>query len=333
MSDTHPLNEIGKASWFPFSDEPVIKGLWYVPRLSAPVFLFPEDSPDGKWHLFAHSWLGINHYVSDSGIMWEPSGLIQVRGKHPFLFKEKGLFYLVYERHGRRIPFVERRARKLRLPYVSGSHIEIRSSTDLFLWSEPRIIFEAKDVDSSADYLKKGSIGHPQLLAVDGGYRLYVGSSKVGRNPSSSRYLVSAFSQNIEGPFKGESQKPLIESVGNDAYRNLATGRVSIYKGDNLFVALQNGRYWDEENLTERSAISLLKSEDGLNWEKWNDNPILVPAERGWASKHIVSCDIHYKEDEACWYCYYTATGDPQYGLVRESIGLLIGRNEKIRQL
>ena len=57
-----PYEQLLGASWFPFSDEPVIKGLWYVPRLSSPVFLFPEESPDGKWHLFAHSWLGIQHY-------------------------------------------------------------------------------------------------------------------------------------------------------------------------------------------------------------------------------------------------------------------------------
>ncbi|MFA7670729.1 MAG: hypothetical protein WCY53_00570 [Sphaerochaetaceae bacterium] len=333
MDSLHPLNEIGKASWFPFSDEPVIEGLWYIPRLSSPVFLFPEESPDGKWHLFAHSYLGINHYTSDSGIMWEPNRLVQLRGKHPFLFKEKGLFYLIYERHGRRIPFFERRAQKGRLPYLIGSHIEIRSSTDLSLWSEPKTIFEAKEVDSSGDYLKKRSIGHPQLIAVDGGYRLYVGSSKVGKNPSSSRYLISAFCETIEGPYIVESQKPLIESEGNDIYRNLATGRVSVYKAQNLFVALQNGRYWNEERQAESSAITLLKSEDGKKWSKWGKKPILIPAQSGWASKHIVGCDIRYKADEACWYCYFSATGEPQYGFVRESIGLLIGRSEKVRQL
>ena len=327
-----PVEQVLDCSWFPFSDEPVMEGLWYVPRLSSPVFLFPEETPDGKWHLFTHSWLGIQHYISSSGIMWEPMGLVQVRGKYPFIFKEKGAFHIIYERHGRPIPFVEKLTKRMRKSHVVGSHIEMRSSNDLSVWSEPRLLLEAKDVPSSGDYLDKPKLSHPQLFATDGGYRLYVGSSKVGKHPASSRYLCTTFSESLDGTYVADSQLPLVEAVPNDRWRNLGVGKMSIYKGADSYIALQCARYWDEQRLREASAIVLSTSVDGLAWQRVDAKPIMVPSERGWASQHIMTCDVRYKQDEDCWYCYFSATGDRRFSLVRESIGLLIGKIPALRK-
>jgi len=327
-----PLGQLLEATWFPFNDEPVIPDIWYVPRLSCPVFIFPEESLDGKWHLFAHSWLGIQHYTSDSGIRWDPMGLVQVRGKFPYLFKERGLFHLVYERHGHPIPFAEKLTRRMRKNHVVGSHIEMRTSSDLYVWSEPRLLLEAKEVPYASDYMGKPFISHPQVIPFEGGYRLYFGASKVGRKPSSPRYFCSAVSNKLENPFVLESTKPLLEATANDKYRSLAVGRVSVYKAGGLYIALQNSRYWDEERRKELSGMTLLRSNDGLNWERHQGNPLLVPAERGWASAHIIGADVRYKSDEACWYCYFSATGEKKYGFFRESIGLLIGKVPHLRK-
>jgi hypothetical protein len=328
---TSPYKELKDLSWYPFSDEPLIQGLWYVPRLSSVVFLFPEESVDEKWHLFAHSYLGIQHFQSTSGIVWEPVGLIQVRGKYPHLYYEKGIYHLVYERHGHRIPFVENIKRK-RPQRVVGSHIELRSSADLVVWSEPRVILQADQMKSADAYRKKPTLSHPQLVPVEGGYRLYVGTSKKGKDPQSTRYVCSAFSPTIDGVYEPEGDTPIIEAEPNDQWRNLAAGRVSFYKGDNIYVALQNGRYWDPQKQKEGSAISLLQSKDGLKWTRCSSEPILVPSDRGWAMDHIISCDVRYKEDESCWYCYFTATGEKKTFLVRESIGLLIGKIPALRK-
>lgn len=327
-----PVEQLPNCSWFPFSDEPVFQGLWYVPRLSCPVFLFPEETPDGKWHLFAHSWLGIQHYISGSGIMWEPMGLVQVRGKYPFIFKEKGAFHIVYERHGKPIPFVEKLTKRMKKSHVVGSHIEMRSSNDLSVWSEPRVLLKAADIPSSSDYWKKPALSHPQILSTEGGYRLYVGSSKVGKHPASTRYLCTAYAENLDGEYTPESQMPLLEAVPNDPWRNLGVGRMSIYRGPEGYVALQNGRYWDSQRKQEASAIVLLTSVDGLQWQRLDMKPILIPAERGWASEHIMTSDVRYKQDEECWYCYFSATGERRFGLLRESIGLLIGKIPALRK-
>ena len=72
-----------EAVWSSYSEEPVWQGSWWAGRLCAPFILLPEDSPDGKWHLFAHTWAGIEHFVSFSGFDWQRIGLIVLRGHFP----------------------------------------------------------------------------------------------------------------------------------------------------------------------------------------------------------------------------------------------------------
>ena len=38
-----------------------------------------------------------------------------------------------------------------------------------------------------------------------------------------------------------------------------------------------------------------------------------------------MGCDVHYKADEKCWYCYFSASGNRKFMFKMESIGLLIG--------
>lgn len=330
-----PIGQLNQVSWFPFSDEPVLSGKWYLPKLSDPVFLFPEEAPDRKWHLFAHSWMGIHHFVSNSGILWESVKLIQVRGQSPFLHKEKGVFYLLYERHGSSIPFVEKLNKVSRKNLITASHIEMRSSNDLIVWSEPRILLDSRDIPHAGDYLRKPCLTHPQVLAVDGGYRLYFGASTVRLKDSGhvcGRYLLSSFSKNLAGPFELDPPGTMMEPIPNDSWRSLGCGRLSIVKGVEGYAALQTGVFWDSANKRTASAITLLFSADGLNWKLSNQPVVLVPADRGWASQYITACDIRYKIDEGCWYCYFSATGERRFGFERESIGLLIAKDPALRK-
>ena len=38
-----------------------------------------------------------------------------------------------------------------------------------------------------------------------------------------------------------------------------------------------------------------------------------------------MGCDVHYKADEKCWYCYFSASGEKELFFKKESIGLLLG--------
>ncbi|MDA3822611.1 MAG: hypothetical protein PF450_08405 [Bacteroidales bacterium] len=265
-TSTKVLTDIIHASRFPFSDEPLVQGAWYTPRLSNPFVLFPQDSADDKWHLFCHSWLGIHHFVSDSGISWNMMRIVEVGGKYPSIFIEDGVYYLIYEKRGMHIPFIDKRRRQSSKEYHRESHIEIISSTDLSIWSKPRHLISANDIPCSNDFIKKGRLSHPHIVSTDQGYRLYVGASIADKALDIARYTVSAMCVDIVGTYQMESNKILIKGEGNDYYRSLASGQLQVHREGNVYRAIQNAHFFDEKRNKTSSAILLLQSNDGLTF-------------------------------------------------------------------
>ncbi|NCB02007.1 MAG: hypothetical protein EOM67_07545, partial [Spirochaetia bacterium] len=231
------LTDIAHVSWFPFSDEPVVQNRWYMPRLSHPYVLFPEDSVDDKWHLFCHSWMGIHHFISESGISWSHLRVIEFRGRYPSIYIEDGVYYIVYEKRGFQLPFVNKRRRISSKEYHKESHIEIISSTDLAIWSKPRHLISSDDIPCSKDFLKKGRLSHPQIISTDQGYRLYIGASVRDSSLDIARYAVSAISIDIIGSYQLESEEKIIKGEGNDYYRSLASGQLHVQKEGKVYRA------------------------------------------------------------------------------------------------
>ena len=317
-------------SWFPFSDEPLVQGVSYAPRFCDPQVLMPEQACDGKWHMFFHSWIGIHHFISDSGIEWEPRKMIEVRGHSPFIYIENEKYYLIYEKHEREIPFVgNKRADGGR---ETGSRIEMRSSTDLLVWSKPRLILDSRTVPYASDYLKAPRVSRPQLLKTANGYRLYFGASHLILPDTSqkvSRYFGYAESDQLLGPYKlSEKAAPLIQALPDDKWSNLGCGSIRIVPHEDKIYAFQCGVYWDPETAKTHSALTMLRSDDGLSFKRCLDKPILMPSSHGWASSYIMGCDVHYRPEEKNWYCYFSANeehGKKGILSIYESVGLILG--------
>lgn len=309
-------------SWFPFSDEPLVTGHWYAPKICDPQVILPSQSCDGKWHMFAHSWLGIHHYISDSGIAWEDKKVVIIRGFYPCIYYEDQTFYLLYEKHP--MACLKKRPKEENI-----SRIEMVSSSDLISWSKPRVLLDSKSVPYSGDYINANTISRPQLIKMGDVYRLYFGASEVVLEDSKqkvSRYLGCAFSRKLSDRFiLGEPKEPIIESDPNDPYSNLACGSVKVIESDGHIFAFQCGAYWDEQKKKSATALRILESEDGIVFKAAKKNPILVPPSRGWASAYIMGCDLKYKADEKCWYCYFSASDREHCVKQKESIGLMMG--------
>ena len=327
-----------KLSWYPFSDEPVINSSWYMNRLGDPSILLPGESPDKKWHLFGHTFLGIVHFISENGISWEPRKMIELRGHSPSLYMEDGMYYLIYEKHDA-IPsqidsIFARRKRKDR---VSHSRIEMRSSADLILFSEPKIILDSREIPFAADGLGRPRVSRPQLFKDGGVYTLFFGASHIVLEDSrhkSSRYFASATSSDLLGPYRlANHGRPLIEPDGDDPNRSLAVGSVRVLKASDGYVALQCGKYWDRELKKSSTSLIQLESVDGVNWLPSTRPRILSPPSEGWASRYIISCDARYKEDEGCVYCYFSASSKRGFRPVKEEIGLLLGNDPVLRKV
>jgi hypothetical protein len=109
---------------------PLIRPPFPSPILADPTFVPPGESPDGHWHLFAHSLFGIHHYTSVDGLHWQRHERICGNALRACLLHHGEDYFLFYEKC------------RLMLPILPGqswaSHIEVRHSKDLWHFGEPR---------------------------------------------------------------------------------------------------------------------------------------------------------------------------------------------------
>lgn len=66
--------------------------------IADPTVLLPTETPDRKWHLFAHTFLGIQQFTSTDGVQWQKVQTVVRFALRPFIFKEDNSYYLFYEK-------------------------------------------------------------------------------------------------------------------------------------------------------------------------------------------------------------------------------------------
>ena len=169
------IGELARAAWFPFSDEPVLKKRWYLPRLESPSVLTPASSPDGKWHLFCQSWIGIQHFFSSNGIVWHALGRLNVIGTDPCVVSEMGMWYLFVARDGKRLC--------------------VHASEDLRSWGPSKVVFEGE---------KGQVVSHPQPCKAGGQWRLYysLGENELERGRTIPLSVAVASAPAVDGPYR-----------------------------------------------------------------------------------------------------------------------------------
>ncbi len=314
------LSKILEGYWYSFNDEPVCySGKVIFPRLSSPSFLLPEESPDGLWHLFADSALGLEHYSSTSGLEWEKAHLVFSDSRFSFIYKEGSTYYLLYETHKKNKEFKK-----------DSSRIMITSSTDLSLWSEPKMILDGSTIKRASYKGGKERLFYPNLIQWDGKYRLYFGAGDVILYDSKEHAAASfmmAEAEYIDGPYKVDAI-PIWETDGGSKFRNLAAGAVRIVPCADGLAAISVPYYYSEEENRSKSLMLLSSSLDGIAFK--DEKVIEKTPDEGWASGYITGADMHYKESDDAWYCYFSAMKrNTFHGIpyTKESIGLIIGKD------
>lgn len=302
------IAELKNISWKLFEGNPLIRPPFPSPIVADPSFLTPDKTPDQRWHLFAHSLMGIHHYVSDNGIKWKRlSGLITFKALRPFIYFENGTYYLFYEKFTSVFPF--------------HSFIELKTSTDLINWSDGKNILEP-GLPWQFDDCKLGNAGNACLIKDDGHYKLYFSSGLVYLDDCrfvEPRHIGFATSQNIDGPYtyhpeaviKRDEQNPIV---------NLGAGAIKVLKLSDGYAGFHNGIYWNDKTNHSGSRIQLLFSKDGIEWNAAEGIPLLSP-NKGWMSSHLYALDV--KEYRGTFYLYFNARNG--YVLATEKIGLMTG--------
>ena len=255
------FGELAEARFRLYDGNPVIRSKFYDPVIADPSVITPDESPDGKWYLFAHSLKGISVFVSDDGVVFDKGRRVIPRAMRADAKKIGDLYYIFYER----LQPLFARAKGL----VGGkweSDIYAVTSADLKSFSEPVPILTA---DRAYERTEKNghSLSNPFLLEEGGKYRLYYSAGLTyiaDCGFSEPTYICLAESAE---PIKGyvKYPAPIIYPDVQRRFFDLCCGCLKVYKLKDGYAGLENGIY--REGDMSKSAIQLLYSADGVKFE------------------------------------------------------------------
>ena len=109
-------------------------------------------------------------------------------------------------------------------------------------------------------------------------------------------HISFAESENITNGYVSR-ETPIISPDKNIKYLNLCSGCLKVYKLKDCYIGLQNGLF--EKDGKSHSAIMLLKSQDGINFEFVK--PFLAPQKCGdndWMAQYVYACCLTYHENK-----------------------------------
>lgn len=307
------FEQIKNAQFRLYENNPVLKHSLFSFIAADPTLLIPEESPDGKWHLFCHSFYGVDHYESLDGIDFRKTAGVVGNAQRADIKVVDSQYYLYYEKT---------RSTLLRLMSLFGvkwhSEIYLKKSSDLKVWSgEERVLGKSRSFEEDERGL---AISNPFLLKTHEGYRLYYSCGQTFIEDCGfcePRYISFAESKRADGDFVSR-QEPVIVPDKNNPYLNLCSGCIKVYKIKDCYIGLQNGIY--EEEGKSHSAIMLLRSDDGENFQFIK--PLIVPEKVGdnnWMAQYVYASCLTYREGEMRIYFNARNVADTLRG--RESIG------------
>ena len=293
---------------------PIIKNPLDSFVIADPSVITPDVSHDGKWHLFCHTFFGVYRYESEDGISFKNTGKIVNRAMRPNINYIDGKYYLFYERTR---PVIFNLLSLVGAKWIS--EIYCVESTDLKSWSEPYLV-----IGKSRDYeeCKYGlAISNPFLINIDNKYRMYYSCGQTFIKDCGfcePTHISFAESERITKGYISR-EKPIISPDKNVKYLNLCSGCLKVYKLKDCYIGLQNGLF--EEDGISHSAIMLLKSQDGVNFEFVK--PFLVPQLQDnskWMAQYVYACCLTYYKGKLR--LYFNARNVSNNLTGRESIGM-----------
>jgi hypothetical protein len=306
--------------------KPLIEPPGLSPIIADPSFLFPEETPEGDWQLFAHSAFGIHRYSSADGLAWEHRGMVVKNAMRAFVRPlPEGDYAMYYESY----PPLALAATALPIRPKWKSKIAMAKSSDLASWS-PGVTILTPEKDFSRDEGLGASISNPCLIQAGNEWRLYFSASLVWIEDCGfcePLHLAMATGASPSGPFAFPARPLPPPDLGSRQAESgasvLGQGSIKVIPLEDGFIGLQNKIYRDSSG-SSRSAIFLLTSKDGLAWSQASDAPLLAPRE-GWMSSHVYACDCRLDESRGAVYLYFNARDGWRINQGKERIGRIVG--------
>ena len=297
-----------------YDNNPIIKNPLNSFVIADPSVLSPTCSHDNKFHLFCHTFFGVYMYSSDDGINFKKVKKVTNRAMRPNINYIDGTYYLFYERTK---PVICNLLSLIGLKWKS--EIYCTESTDLKTWCKPYpVITKSRDYHEDSRGI---SISNPFLLKLKENYRLYYSCGLTFIDDCGfcePTHISFAESKTVNKEYNS-IEKPIISPDENSKFLNLCSGCLKVYKLKDCYIGLQNGIFKDGSK--SHSAIMLLKSQDGINFEFVK--PFLIPQKCGksnWMAQYVYACCLIKCENKLSLYFNARNVSNNLFG--RESIGL-----------
>ncbi len=308
------ISQIINADFKINQNSPILKPFHGSFVVADPSLLTPENSHDGKWHMFFHTTFGIFHFDSSDGINFRKAQKITGRAMRPNINRIDGRYYLFFERT-RPLFF---NALNVVNAVKWKSEIYVTESSDLFDWTDPKpAVTNTRDFENSERGM---SISNPFLLRENGINRLYYSCGLTFIKDCGfcePTHISYAESKNINCGYVS-AEKPLISPDKNNPYLNLCSGCLKVYKLRDGYIGIQNGLY--EKNGKSHSAIILLTSKDGLKFDfcKMLVEPAM-DGEKDWMKQFVYAS--HLVKHKNTLRLYFNARNTSNMIKGRECIG------------
>ncbi len=308
------FDDIVNAQFSLHQNNPVIKNPFWSFIVADPSVITPNISPDGKWHLFCHTFFGIYQYDSYDGFHFKECGRIVNRAMRPNINKIDGRYYLFYER--------TKSVLGNALTLIGGkwkSEIYCTESDNLNEWSKPhKVLGKTRNFEQDSN---GQSLSNPFLIKTDNVHRLYYSCGQTFIKDCGfcePTHISFAQSKCVCNGYIAR-EKPIISPNRNVEYLNLCSGCLKVYKLKDCYIGLQNGIF--EKDGKSHSAIMLLRSEDGVDFTFVK--PFLIPQQCGnsnWMAQYVYACCLTYYNNELRLYFNARDTSNTLKG--RECIGI-----------
>ncbi len=308
------FDDFNKLEFNLYKKNPIIKNPLSSFVIADPSVLTPEESHDGLWHLFCHTFFGVYMYDSEDGVEFKKIKKIVKHAMRPNINFIDGKYYLFYEKT--KSP-IENALSTIGLKWKS--EIYCTESSDLKSWSKPYLVLgntRDYEVDEHGQ-----ALSNPFLIKINDKNRLYYSCGQTFIKDCGfcePRYISIAESEKISSEYVS-LEEPIIKPDKSLEHLNLCSGCLKVYRLKDCYIGLQNGLY--EKNGKSHSAIMLLKSEDGVNFEYVKQ--FLVPqlcGESKWMAQYVYACCLTYHNNK--FRLYFNARNVSNNLLGRESIGV-----------
>ena len=310
-----------REKWTDAPGNPLVRGFGEMRERAVqgdPQVLTPGEF-DGQWHMLYHGFYDeeytpfLHHLVSDDGYDWKMLSKQQMNVNPIFIFRDNGKWILYYSAALRREPGAVEK-------YGCVNMIRARVSDDLVSWSDdidilaPVLPWEREHDASQPDCIQARN---PCVVKLgEGRCRLYYSAGTILLRDcgyEEPKYIGFADGPTPLGPFS-RNPEPVLSPLTKIPHRNFGAGAIKVYGWGGKFLALYNGIYLDGAGHS-RSAISLLVSEDGVNFAEAPYNPIILPEGQDWKKGLVYQFDLVRFEDEMR--LYYNARDGFENGIER----------------